>query len=197
MRLTHARLARAFQGLWKDERRRKTLARIIVHERQFENWWKFEVATQLWKLAEQLGVLVWIEADRRADILLAHARPQPPQRFDPSRAPRVPIELKTVGTFWKNAAKAFAESKKKRLAQDMDDALSRRISGRADPFAAVGLLVTHRGGKNDETWRSFLEYPTKLAAERGLLEVLNQAVPVRQRLEEQEVWAQQMVWVTP
>jgi hypothetical protein len=53
--LTPTRLADAFRSVWSDPRRLKTLGRIIVHERQFENWWKFEVATHLWELAEELG----------------------------------------------------------------------------------------------------------------------------------------------
>lgn len=105
--LTHKRLADQFRSLWESAERRRTFGRIITHERQFEGWWKFELATHLWELAEELGAHVWVEQDARADIVLAGAKDDAATRIDLSGTPRVPIELKTVGTFWTSADKAW------------------------------------------------------------------------------------------
>lgn len=119
--LTAAQLAEAFRSTWSEPHRLKTLGRIVVHERQFENWWKFELASHPWELAEELGIYVWLEADGRADIVLAHARDDQEMAIDLSRAPRVPIELMTVGTFLDQRCEGIRGGRQEALATGHED----------------------------------------------------------------------------
>ncbi|MBK9002205.1 MAG: hypothetical protein IPM35_41325 [Myxococcales bacterium] len=197
--LTGRRLAKEFEGLWANDRKNKqrlrTLGRIAVHERQFENWWKFELATHLWTLAENLGVYVWVEKDARADILLApanegtaatsHAKP------DLDGWLRVPIELKTVGTFWNNPKRAFEDGTKKSLRADMEAAVQRA----AKPFAAVGLLITHVGTADDPLMKKFVDAAEDLAIRTGLSQQLAAPVSISERPMGKPVCAHQFLWL--
>jgi len=190
--LTRTRVAREFRSLWDEPKRRRTLARIVAHERQFENWWKFELATHLWELASELGAHVWVEMDDRSDIVLARSKDAAATAIDLSLSPRVPIELKTVGTFWTSAEKAYTEPGKKRLVHDMDAALVRAC----DPFAVVALLVTHAGKTHDPAMTPFLELARRLAAQRHMLAIVDEAIDLEESSPGRSGCAHQLAWTT-
>jgi hypothetical protein len=103
--------------------------------------------------------------------------------------------LKTTGTFWGDPGKALAEPRKKRLAQDMDDALALRRA--ANPFAVVALLLTHKGGDGDPLYERFKSEARELGRDRKLDQVIDEAVPlVTPGYGEGPVSAWQMVWTT-
>ena len=130
-----------------------TLSRIAVHCRQFEAWWKWELATHLWNLAGCARLDVFIEDNKRADITLATPyQVDGVTRIDPRGAVCVPIELKTIGTFWGSSPsqikKALGEPGKKRLADDLS-CLARATDRPARPFGVVALLLTDHVGNKD------------------------------------------------
>ena len=94
------KLLRAFQVFWTQERL-ATLSRIAVHGRQFEAWWKWELATFLSELAENTGTAVFVESHARADIVLANEKfIRGASQVDDQGFVCIPIELKTTGTWW-------------------------------------------------------------------------------------------------
>jgi hypothetical protein len=159
------KLAEVLSHMWREGDRAAVLSRIVFHERQFEAWWKFELATYLWDFVErtQPGLTVFIESFDRADVALGHATER--GLFDYASSPRIPIELKTIGTFWQNPGKAFQEAGKKRLEQDMKD-LAEGLRN-VDPFGATPhhssrlksayLRKVQRGGtpSRAHSWISF------------------------------------------
>lgn len=158
-------LKRTLTGMWTEERV-LTLARTVAQERQFENWWKFEVAAALWPLAKQLGCDVWVEGPKRTDVSLIPL----PDASPTADSLRVLIELKTMGTFWGagNINKAFEESRKKRLLDDLRTCAEN--SHEANPFGVVGLILTHQPGIEasaqdsrvfDKFWNAALALPSK------------------------------------
>lgn len=185
------RLVGAFRELWAHPPRRLTLARIACHRRQFENWWKFEIGTHLWELAKSLNAEVWLEADERADIVLAPARCS---QIDLERELRLRIELKTMGTFWGDHKKAYADPTKKGLLADMQAVVSR--AGTARPFACVGLLVTHHGPYHELSNSPFLDYPRALAETNALTPLLDEEVPVGLPMAGMLTSAHQFLWAT-
>lgn len=189
------RLSQSLQDMWKDRKRSKTLARIAFQRRQFENWWKFEVATHLWELAAEEGVDVFIESLKRADVVLARqkmsgGRVSP----DTDHSLCVPIELKTVGTWWgaANIKKAYGETGKKRLAADMDTAS--RGERPAKPFAIVALLLTHEPALGPAIFRAYIDAACALGSTYGLTEVINQRL-VLPTQSEGTPEAQQLLWI--
>jgi hypothetical protein len=138
------KLLHAFEALWTPERL-ATLSKVAAHARQFEAWWKWELATFLWELAEDTGITVFVESHARSDILLANEKVvRGVVQVDHQGATCIPIELKTTGTWWgvTDAAisKALGESDKKRLDEDLRSLAGR--ARRAVPFGVVALLVT-------------------------------------------------------
>lgn len=181
--------------MWKDPARCKTLARIAFQRRQFENWWKFEVATHLWELAAQEKVDVFMESLQRADVVLARqkiasGRVSP----DTGHSLCVPIELKTVGTWWgaANINKAYGETGKKCLAEDMDTA--RRGERPAKPFAAVALLITHEQALGPDIFRAYIHAARTLGTTYGLTEVMNQRLALPPQ-SEGTADARQLLWI--
>ena len=143
-----------------------TLARTAAQKRQFENWWKFEVAAALWPVAEKIGCDVCVEAPFRTDVALV---PESGESSGRSGI-QVLIELKTMGTFWKaeNINKAFAEPGKKRLLDDLRACASASGVQTPRPFGLVGLLLTHQPervdsdhGVLDKFWNAALALPKK------------------------------------
>lgn len=175
-------LREAFSSMWSaDAPRSRTLARLVRHERQIEGWWKCEVAAHLWDHAGRFGddVYVWLESFDRADVALAQGEFHG-GRLVPTSNPTgivIPIELKTVGTFWKGGPeKAYRDNSKKCLEKDMADAAAgRRL---ASPFAAVGLLVTHADCEADALFELFVGRARQLGAEHGLTALLDEPVPL-------------------
>jgi hypothetical protein len=161
--------------MWKQPERLRTLARIAFHQRQFETWWKFELATHLWDLAAQLDAAVFVECLGRADVVLACVKEgSGVTQIDMCRSPRIPIELKTLGTWWGSASinKAYQESGKKTLAQDMDNARERR--------RPLPVGVEHD--------------PRDLGTKYGLTELINERIELPLQSEGQAT-AQQILWI--
>jgi hypothetical protein len=129
-------LLRLLREMWTSERRR-TLATIASFERQFETWWKFEIGVA-WEQQRTRAskdwddVWPWLEAHERCDVVIG--RPGENWHLDDSGVV-IPLELKTTGTWWRQTNKALAA-----LGSDLFECASAR---RADPFAAVGILITH------------------------------------------------------
>ena len=140
----------AFRAPWRDPQRRLILARAIVHRRQFENWWKVELATHMWELADKyVDCYVFMESHDRADVTLGCAKQDAgPVRLDPTRAPCVPMELKSIATWWKSPLGGLCDSSKKCLEADMDDAWNGRRS--SNPISVVALMITHHPRKVPE-----------------------------------------------
>lgn len=188
----------AISSMWgADVARSRTLARLIRHERQVEGWWKCELAAHLWDHAERFGedVYVWLESFDRADVALAQGElrggrlvpiPSPPGIL-------IPIELKTVGTFWQGGPdKAYRDKSKKCLEKDMADAAAgRRV---ASPFAAVALLVTHAGSQADAILETFIAGARQLGKEHGLIALLDEPVALPD-LSEEPSSAHHLLWV--
>jgi hypothetical protein len=156
-------LKKTLAEMWTGQRL-LTLARTVAQDRQFENWWKFEVAAALWPVAKQLGCDVWVEAPGRTDVSLMLAPGTPPT----GDSPRVLIELKTMGTFWGAGSinKAFEEPGKKRLVEDLRACATNSRGAR--PFGVVGLLLTHQPWTAasdprvfDRFWDAALSLPKK------------------------------------
>jgi hypothetical protein len=184
-----------FVAFWNDERRRRTVARAAVHERQFEGWWKIELAAHLWETAAELDCYVFVEAHDRADLVLGE-KGASTRAIVPHGKVCVPIELKTSGTFWNDPRKAFCEPGKKRLWDDMNDA--REMRRTAEPFPVVALLLTHKGHENDARYERFKAAARELGRERGLLQVLDEAVPLPDPGHDAgPAHAWQMVWIAP
>ena len=184
-------LSDALRGMWGlDVPRSRTLARLVQHKRQIEQWWKCEVAAHLWDVAGQFGddTDVYLENFDRADIAIAAGEGRT------SRTVCIPIELKMIGTFWGrgNVEKAYREPGKKRLEQDMLDA--RRGRRDARPFAAVALLVTHVGARTDATLDLYLRRARELGEEHTLQRVVDEPIvlPADEPSE-----AHQFLWVAP
>ncbi len=183
--------------MWNPQQK-LTLARIVHHRRQFEGWWKFAVATSLWELADRKGLYVCVEALRRADVVLAHCSDD--LSIDTTRSPCVPIELKTMGTFWgsrpSDIARAYSEARKKPLETDMM-AAAQGLRREAKPFAAVALLVTHKGDlKEDRVFLDYLQYPRDLATRHALENVLDEEIPLPQEGSTKGAFAHQFLWVS-
>lgn len=135
------------QSLWTPARL-STLSRIAVHFRQFEEWWKWELATHLWELAGRVGADVFVESNGRADITVATPREVGgATEIDPTGPLCVPIELKTTGTWWGNTpsriSKALAEPGQKRLKDDLF-ALARGLTRQARPCQRARLSAAGR-----------------------------------------------------
>ena len=67
-------LCTAFREMWGAELpRSRTLARLVIHERQIEAWWKCEIAAHMWDHVDRFGdnVYVRLESFDRADIAIA------------------------------------------------------------------------------------------------------------------------------
>lgn len=122
----------------QEERLRK-LGMIAAAARQFEAWWKFEIATA-WEQhhvhapSEWEDVWCWLEYHDRADVLIA--RPEAGTENVNLAGVLIPLELKTTGTWWRQPTKALAG-----LQADLADLSSDCRA--STPFAAVGMLVTH------------------------------------------------------
>ena len=156
----------ALLEMWTGERP-LTLSRTVAQERQFENWWKFEVAAALWPVAEKLGCDVWVETPARTDVSLMPA----PGSSTTEGSMRVLFELKTMGTFWQveNINKAFGEPGKKRLLDDLRECA--RDTRAARPFGVVGLLLTHQPGgvaSDPHAFDQFLTAALALPGKHGL-----------------------------
>ena len=70
------------------------------------------------ELAAQLDAAVFVESLGRADVVLACIKEVfGVTQLDMCRSPRIPIELKIIGTWWgiERINKAYQESGKKRL----------------------------------------------------------------------------------
>lgn len=200
-------LTKAFQEMWSTNEpcphtvaRSTTLARLVRHARQLEKWWQCELAAHLWDYVGQIDEegLVWIEAHARADIALARGRPNRNGVLTiVTQGPHVviPIELKTVGTFWgsSNIEKAYREAGKKRLEHDMRDA--RDGVRAANPFSVVGLLITHMGARDDGIFDLYRRRARELGGQHGLVRVLDEAIPLPS-LDDGPCEAHQLVWTT-
>ena len=157
---------RVSRSMWTVEKR-ETLARIAVHERQFENWWKFELATSLWEMATPINAKVLVETYQRADIAIAYTKKTTCNDCapDPSSNLCVPIELKTTGTWWPTPGKALEENNQNRLRTDLEN-----ISGGgliAKPCGIVGLLLTDSKG-DQIAIEKFSSHAKKLGDSFGL-----------------------------
>src|SRR4051812_26907157 len=178
------RLIEALRSLWTGDdgpRRRRTLARLAQHERQLEAWWKCELGAHLWDHADHFGdgTYIWLESLDRADITIATGTELKKRlAIDPKGMICIPIELKTVGTWWGRSAsaigKALDEKGKKRLSEDMRQLVGR--GRRARPFGAVGLLVTHLGQGSDPVFRAYLDYALELGREHELEVLVDDAI---------------------
>lgn len=171
-------LAKAFTTLWLDENRARTLGRLAQHERAIERWWQCELAAHLWDHAEHFGddVYVGLEAHDRADIILGSGT-EAGGTVTFGGQIIIPIELKMVGTFWTGGpARALEDPTKKGLAQDLAEAAERRD---AKPFAAVALLVTHKGARTDALFEKYLAHARELAERHDRRCVLDEAIDVR------------------
>lgn len=176
-------LCTAFRELWSSNSTRSlTLARLVQHKRQIEGWWKCELAAHLWDYAAKIDgeAHVWMEAPDRADIAIACGTGNKNGVLAPATGDGrtvIPMELKTVGTFWGGGAgveKAYREPGKKRLEQDMVDAQRGRRP--AYPFSVVALLVTHAGTSDDAVLKQYLRRARELGEQHELKMVLDEAV---------------------
>jgi len=180
-----------FEGMWTTERL-ETLARIAVQGRQFENWWKFELATSLWELASSNNAKVFIEAHGRADIVVGSWADGPfGAELNPTGGLCVPIELKSSGTWWSNTKKAFEEPGQDRLAVDLCDlAKGARTNS---PFALVGLLLTDANGNRKELDR-FAQHALDLANSWKLQLVKRNDLPLPKLYTGHQPLASQLFW---
>ena len=191
----------ALRSLWTTVEagaRRRTLARLLQHRRQFEPWWKAELAAHLW---DHIGLLgpntdVWLEAHDRSDITIAESAVGAKEPCISGDGLCIPVELKMAGT-WCGASpseidKALGDSSKKCLAQDMRDLRDGRR--RASPFGLVGLLVTHVGQSSDEVYERYLERARDLGHENGLELMLDEPIDLPQD-EVEGVAAHQLFWL--
>lgn len=183
MKLKRA-LAQHLTRMWKNTERVRTLARIVEHERQFEAWWKFELATSLWDLADDHELGVFVECFARADVSLGRFSGK---TIDLARTPRVPIELKTTGTFWSGGTKKALRGGEKSLHADLDALASGARN--AHPFGVVALLVTHAGKMNDR-FPDLVHGARQLGDEHGLEVLVDQpiAMPGRAAAVHQLAW---------
>lgn len=195
-------LCTAFRELWSaDSTRSRTLARLVRHERQIEAWWKCELAAHLWDYAAKVDeeAYVWMEAPKRADIAIARGTSNKKGLLVPATSDGrtvIPIELKTVGTFWGGGSgieKAYREQGKKRLEHDMIDARDGRRP--AHPFSVVALLVTHAGTRGDAVLDQYLRRARELGEQHGLIRVLDEAIPLPSMPDEPSA-AHQLVWTS-
>jgi len=184
--------ARQAKKLWDPIDRKKTLSKIAYHERQFENWWKFELASQLWEMDKPSNVKIFIEQHDRADIMLAASKKVGSNWLPDYQSDFiVPIELKTVGTWWGSPKKALSEYGKKTLASDMNDIAIRRRS--SNPCALAGLMITEVGavtGKLD----NFYNYAIQLGEDFGLVCILNQIIDLPNPKSDISARAVQLFW---
>lgn len=188
-------LASAFTALWADKNRARILGRLARHERAIERWWQCELAAHLWDHAEHFGddVYVWLEAHDRADLTLASGT-EAGGTVTFGGQVIIPIELKMVGTFWTGGpAKAFEDPSKKGLQRDLVEADGRRA---CNPFAAVALLVTHKGARTDAIFEKYLAYARELAERHHRRCVLDEAIDVRHDADSPSA-AHQFLWTTP
>jgi hypothetical protein len=182
-------------SFWTSNRL-NTLGRIAIHKRQFEAWWKWELATFLWEIAEKLDLDVFVESNKRADITLATPIKVKGGTYIAPKGICIPIELKTTGTWWGKTpsliTKALDEKTKKRLSHDLEFlAQSKR---RADPFGLVVLLVTH-DNEDKSMLTCYVEKALKLASlhdvkflgEKNPFEILDVT-------DNQTVLVQQLIW---
>lgn len=147
---------------------------LLAHQRQYEGWWKAEIALALeswtWRadrLANPMDILS--EAKPRdfgikdgppsADLLVAPVNKML-NDFDYTARPRVWIELKERGTWWGTkagrAAKAFGTANNG-LWSDLKK--WQNVKGRGEIVLAC-QITSHVGTYNDrlpETWRKELE----------------------------------------
>jgi hypothetical protein len=192
------RLASSLREMWSVAHRQQTLARIAAHQRQFENWWKFEMATHLWDFDEDLAAFV--EGENRADIVLARTKQvSGAWVLDKGNSPHVPIELKTVGTWWGQRrsaiGKALAEPGKKRLDADMKAATQARL--RADPFSVVALLITHETRLGGQVLKDYEDEALRLGSANSLPEpTILQTIELPSQFGI-ETTARQIVWFVP
>ena len=199
--MAETHLSHALRSLWTADHasaRRRTLARLAQHNRQFEPWWKCELAAHLWDHVDRFGpdTHVWLEALDRADVTIATGvESQRGLRIAPDCTVCIPVELKTTGTWWGSTpsaiAKAFDERGQKRLSADMHDLRDQRRASR--PFAAVGLLVTHVGSASDDVFGRYLEHARTLGRNHELEVLLDEAIELPD--DDQEVSAHQIFWI--
>lgn len=199
--MPHAHLSDALRSLWISDdatSRRRTLARLAQHKRQFESWWKCELAAHLWDYCDGFGpnTYVWLESMDRADITIATGVASPRGLLiAPECRVGIPLELKTSGTWWGATNSAIAKALKngkKRLAADLRDLRdSRRF---IKPFGVVGLLLTHEGSAVDPVFLKYLEYARALGHDLSLEVLLDEEIglPVE---DDQTVAAQQIFWI--
>ncbi len=127
---------------------------------------------------------VWVEEHGRADVVVATAKVGRGDRkeIDPKGAVRIPIELKTIGTWWGTSPgairKAYEEPRKKRLLDDLKDCRTRRRD--SSPFSCVALLVTHRGAWDAPDMQAYIDHPKQLASKLGLELALDEKIEVPQ-----------------
>jgi len=185
----------SFRGVWTPERL-ATLSRISLHRRQFEGWWKFELATFLWEFAAAHGAYVFIESHNRADITVATSMVIKGALYPNASGPVcIPIELKTIGTWWGSCpsaiSKALQGAGKKPLAKDLSALAGRRRS--FTPFGLVALLITDAEG--DETiLREYEAHASRLAAAFELNEVMNLALALPSIPDVVQPLARQLIW---
>jgi hypothetical protein len=194
----------ALRSLWivdDGARRRRTLSRLAQHKRQLETWWKCELGAHLWDYVDRFGegTYAWLEALDRADVTIATGKESSKGlAIDPSGAVCIPIELKTIGTWWGTSrsaiGKALDEPGKKRLSEDMHQLLER--GRRTKPFGAVGLLVTHVGRASDEVFGRYLDFARNLGRGLALDVLLDETIELPAE-GGQAVAAHQIFWITP
>lgn len=197
-------LVEALRSLWTADdgvHRRRTLARLAQHERQFETWWKCELGAHLWDHVDLFGegTYVWLEAHDRADITIATGRESRKRlAIDPKGAVCIPIELKTIGTWWGTSEsaieKALDEDGKKRLSEDMRQLVER--GRRTKPFGAVGLLLTHVGQATDGVFGEYLDCARRLGQKHTLEVLVDEAIDLPAQ-GGQCAAAHQIFWITP
>lgn len=185
-----ADIAGAMRGLWGKPGKRRMLARIATHERQFEAWWKFELASHLWALYDTTSLSTFVEAFDRADVVLGIEHDNRLVRSAPTC---VPIELKTVGTFWgPTANKAFSETGKKRLEREMEQIDERG----GKPFAMLALLITH-AGEPDARLPSYVALARALGEKHGLQVLVDDELSLPAPAKGLKASAHQLVWISP
>lgn len=191
----------ALRAMWPlGATRSQTLARLVHHPRQIEAWWKCELAAHLWEHVARIDedAYVWMESHGRADLTIARGTRNKRGALAPVTSGAsvvIPMELKTLGTFWgkANVEKAYREHGKKRLEHDMlDAARGRRI---ARPFAAVGLLVTHAGAQTDAVNELYVRRARELGVDHNLVCVLDEAIELP-TMPEQASQAHQFLWTS-
>lgn len=176
-----------------------TLSRISLHRRQFEGWWKFELATYLWDFASTCNAKVFVEAYDRADIVLATPRLVKFETQVNVDGPIcVPVALKTLGTWWGRCdsaiSKAMEEPGKRRLVVDFQELAKRRRT--CLPFGAVALLVTDAEG-DAAVLDAYEKHASQLAKRFDLCEVMNHRLTLPPILQEvQQCSARQLVWAS-